>query len=126
MDFRSIPLEQIEAELSRRSLAEVKRLRERIRIHAKAIEALENELNRLQGSRRPVSTRFGKLEEPSSNPLDVRLLEVLGSGAHSMAALAQELRVGVKDLSLRTASLQESGAVVRRGAGRGTVYCLSG
>lgn len=126
VDISHLPLEQIEAELRRRTQSEVARLRERIRAHLKAIEALELELEAAQGVGKPTPPKARSVEQVTS-PGQVDqddILRVLAVGASGVVALAETLQVPTKAVSQCLKVLVEQGVVSKDGIKRGTVYSL--
>jgi len=126
VDISHLPLEQIEAELWRRTQSEVARLRERIRGHLKAIEALELEMRVAQGLGKPAPPKARSTEsltDPGQvDPDDV--LRVLAVRAVGVVALAATLQVPTKAVSRCLKALVSRGDVLQEGVKRGTVYRL--
>lgn len=126
VDISHLPLEQIEAELRRRTQSEVARLRERIRAHLKAIEALELELEAAQGVGKPTPPKARSVEQVTS-PGQVDqddVLRALAVGAGGVVTLAATLQAPTNAVSRCLKVLVARGDVLQKGVKRGTVYSL--
>jgi hypothetical protein len=121
--LKTIPTEDLHAEILRRKAGEVSAMREAIAGHRSAITALEVKVTALTGATTPKAGRTRHAKIPHKDA-ETAVLQALDTSATPLGTSAITGKVGFDGIQLKQAltRLEASKAIKRTGKARGTVY----